>query len=142
MRPNQISAVRKSLLDTGREIRALVNTFLPCQPMLKGLLYLCSRRCGKPTCRCTRGQRHTSTVLAYRGKGRQRNVLPQPEDLALIQKQTASYQEFRRARARLVKLSKERLRLIGLLERQGLAAGSQQFRKTQTGRRCDELAGD
>jgi hypothetical protein len=39
-------------------------------PMIKGSVYNRSRRCGKPQCRCARGQPHRDRVLAVKHSGR------------------------------------------------------------------------
>jgi hypothetical protein len=50
------------------------------QPFLRGSLVESSRSCGKPTCRCQKGQRHRSLYLAVNHRG-QRALLYVPRAL-------------------------------------------------------------
>jgi len=74
-------------------------------------------------------------VLAYRGGEKQYNRCPADQDILLLGEMTDRYQEFRQARARLVKASRELLEQIGVMERERLALGEKRFRKTETGKR-------
>ena len=58
-----------------------------------------------------------------------------PSRVSLLREMTGHYQDFRQARARLVKASRELLEQIGVMERERLALGEKRFRKTETGKR-------
>ena len=125
-----LSSLRKELLALRQRLETLIQGLLAREPMLPGCVYTIRRRCGKPTCRCTRGELHETVLLSYRGAGRARNVTPRSEaELALFRKLTEPYQRFRRARAELVKVHKEMLRVLGLMERIRVADGERRFRK-------------
>ena len=76
-----ISSLRSELLKTQQQLSQLHETCLTREPLLPGSLYTLRRKCGKPNCRCNRGELHQSTVLSYRGQGRSRNISPSPEHL-------------------------------------------------------------
>lgn len=63
--------------------------------LLRGTLSVRQTVCGKPNCRCARGERHTSHVLvaSYEGNPRQLYV---PESLApVVREWIAEYQKLR-----------------------------------------------
>jgi hypothetical protein len=49
-----------------RQARSQLAQLITQQPFLRGSLVEGTRSCGKPTCRCQRGQRHRSLYLAIR----------------------------------------------------------------------------
>jgi len=53
-----------------RHARSRLAQLIADQPFLRGSLVERSRPCGKPTCRCQRGQLHRSLYLACRHQGR------------------------------------------------------------------------
>ena len=50
------------------------------QPMLRASLVTMRRVCGKPGCKCVRGERHVSLYLAVRA-GKERKMIYVPRDL-------------------------------------------------------------
>ena len=53
-----------------RHARSRLAQLITQQPFLRGSLVERARSCGKPTCRCQRGQLHRSLYLAVRHRGR------------------------------------------------------------------------
>jgi hypothetical protein len=53
-----------------RAARSRLAQLISEQPFLRGSLQQRARSCGKPTCRCNKGQLHRSLYLATRHKGR------------------------------------------------------------------------
>jgi uncharacterized protein DUF6788 len=53
-----------------RHARSRLVQLIAEQPFLRGSLVERARSCGKPTCRCQRGQLHRSLYLATRHQGR------------------------------------------------------------------------
>src|SRR3954453_7096149 len=53
-----------------RQARSRLAQLISQEPFLRGSLAERARPCGKPTCRCQRGQLHRSLYLAIRHKGR------------------------------------------------------------------------
>ncbi len=54
-----------------RNARSRLAQLITEQPFLRGSLVERARSCGKPTCRCQRGQLHRSLYLAVRHHGQQ-----------------------------------------------------------------------
>jgi hypothetical protein len=82
-------------------------------PMVQGSLYLLRRKCGKPNCRCTRGQLHASWVLTRSQAGKSR-LYPVPADQrGGLRPLTREYRRWQRTRALLIKQS---ARLVGLID--------------------------
>lgn len=83
------------------------------QPMVQGSFYLLRRKCGKPNCRCARGERHPAYVLTRSEAGKDR-LYPVPKaQRAEVRKWAAEYRRYQRARAVLVK---RHLRLLALVD--------------------------
>ena len=65
------------------------------------------RRCGKPRCRCTRGQLHETLVFIDRSSGGRVVRKADLRQYRELKKATHTHQSLRRLRARLVKLHRE-----------------------------------
>ena len=135
MNRSHLSAARRRIRQLEQAMEQDLQVLLKRGPLLKGRLYQAQTRCGKPGCRCLRGELHTAMVLAYRGGAQQYNRCPADQDMPLLGEMTSRYQGFRQARARLVKTSRELLEQIGVMERERLVLGEKRFRKTETGKR-------
>ena len=127
--PDDLSSLRRQLGDLQQQIPLLLEAFLGRQSLLPGSLYILRRRCGKPSCHCARGERHSSTVLAYRGQGGPRNLTPTPEQLPAVRGLTDEYRRFRQARTQLLRLQRQVLKLIDRIEAQRVAEGQRRFAK-------------
>ena len=112
----QLSQLRKSLTERVRELEGLVPILLARQSMLKGSVYQLQRKCGKPTCRCASGILHGSMVLSWSEAGRTRLLSIPEQSVDRLRRLTERYQRFRKARARLVQISKEILEIINRIE--------------------------
>jgi hypothetical protein len=67
--------------------------------MLRGTVIVHRRRCGKPNCRCARGEAaHESPVLSYSERGRTRFVMLPADEIEQVR---AATERFRAARAAL-----------------------------------------
>jgi hypothetical protein len=110
------SQLRKRLLQLAEEIPALLPCVFESSPLWRGQVHDAKRKCGKPNCRCTRGELHVSTVLADRSGSRLRNLSLPGKTLALFAKMTEEYRLVRKTRARFVKITKEMLSLLDRLE--------------------------
>ena len=110
------SRLRKRILDPHEEQRALLEAVVSCRSLVKGSVYDLKTRCGKPSCVCAQGQRHSAMVVSWSQGGRTRILTVQPGDLDRLIRLTGEYRSFRQARARLVKLEKELLKEVDKLE--------------------------
>ena len=117
-----VSRLRQRLRAAGRQIGRQLGTLMEHEPFLRGGVYRLRRRCGKPGCRCARGELHESWVWLTREKGVQRlRVVPKGQT-ARWREMAESYRRFRRARRELARLYREVVRLANLLETARTAA--------------------
>ena len=131
----RLSSLRAQLRQLQQLLTDLLEPALGRQPLLPGSLYTLRRKCGKPSCRCSRGELHESTVLSYRGSGRPRNVSPAPEDLDALRTMTEHYRRCRQARAQLVRWQRQLLKLVDDLQAARVQLGEAEFQKLSAGRR-------
>lgn len=116
-RNERSSRLRQSLLRLRDETARLLQIFLSREPMVVGSVYELRRKCGKVSCCCVQGEPHSSWALScsHEGKTRLRSIPPgRRVELRLL---TRRYQQFRTARARMVKIHQEMIRLIDSLEK-------------------------
>lgn len=112
------SQLRKQIQQRQREVSELLRLLKQRRPLIRGSVYNLRRKCGKAVCRCQEGHLHESWVLSVPEKGRKRlRAVPKGKRLKW-QQMTDRYRRFRRARARLVKLFAEIIKLMDELERE------------------------
>ena len=69
-----------------RRLRSQLAQVVSGRGLIRGSLLLRRRVCGKPNCRCTRGQGHQSLYLAISQGGRTRQLfVPKPYEAAVRQ---------------------------------------------------------
>src|ERR1700679_1976743 len=112
----QLSSLRSQLLRQREQLPQLLEDCLGRELLLPGSLYTLRRKCGKPSCRCSRGELHESTVLSYRGHGKPRNLATAPEHLPVLRDMTDQYRRCRQARAQLVRWQRQVLDIVDALQ--------------------------
>src|SRR5712672_2236033 len=112
----QLSPLRSRLLDLQHQLPKLLEECLGREPLLPGSLYTLRRKCGKPSCHCSRGELHESTVLSYRGQGKPRNLATTPEHRPALRDLTEQYRRCRQARAQLVRWQRQLLDSVDALQ--------------------------
>ena len=122
-----LSSLRALLLQLREDTQQLQEIFLEREPLLPGSVYTLKRRCGKPNCRCVEGHLHQTEVLSYRGGSRPRNITVQPAQLDRFKQGTEAYRRFRQARAHLVKLQRQLIKLVDLIEAERVRQGERKF---------------
>lgn len=93
-----------------RKLRSELNRLLSQEGLIHGTLITRRRVCGKPNCRCARGELHESLYLVVTegGKGRQMYV---PRDLeGLVRQWIQHYADARRLMDELSRLHWEKVR--------------------------------
>ena len=115
-RTSDLSRLRQGLVRLRDELGRLLEIFLAREPLVKGSVYALRRKCGKPTCACTRGELHGTVVVSWSEAGRTRLATLPPGRRGDLRASVRQYQRFRRARARLVKLHGEMLVRIDALD--------------------------
>jgi hypothetical protein len=110
------SRSRKRLLDLHDQERELLKALASCRSLIKGSVYDLKTRCGKPSCACAQGERHSAMVLSWSQAGKTKLLTVQAGDLDRLIRLTGEYRSFRQARSKLVKLQKELLNEVDKLE--------------------------
>src|SRR5262245_49963798 len=125
----RLSSLRQQLDQAQQLLPGLLEVCFERTPLLPGSVYTLRRKCGKPTCHCTRGQLHQSTVLSYRGEGRSQNLSPAAEQVDSLRIMTQHYRQCRQARVRLRRWFAQLLQLVDALQDARVQLGNAQFRK-------------
>ena len=112
----KFSQLRQSLAGLANEIRRIVEPFFSDKPVIKGSVYELKTKCGKPGCKCAKGQLHSRMVLSASEKGKTRLRAIPYGFLVEVQTKVRCYQELRRARARLVQVHKQILKVMDQME--------------------------
>jgi hypothetical protein len=112
----KVSRLRQTLLHLTEEIKGLVGPFFSDRPVIKGTVYELKRRCGKPGCKCARGELHARMVVSASEGGKTRLQVIPHGFLVEIQAKVRRYQELRRVRARLGEIYREMLKVMDEME--------------------------
>ena len=78
--------------------------------VLRGTLLTLRRKCGKPTCWCTRGGHHETPALAYKVAGVAKLLTLRPQDVRTVRAALARYQAITRRLERQVQANVATLR--------------------------------
>lgn len=100
-----LARIRKELWAAYRQIGRVLRRLQRLQNMTPGSLYLLRRRCGKPVCRCARGELHPAWVVTRSEGGRVRLYTVRAEERLTVRQLTGQYRLYQRGRARLAKLA-------------------------------------
>ena len=112
----KFSQLRQRLLRLAGEVRGLIEPCFSDRPVIKGTVYELRRRCGKPGCKCARGQLHARMVVSASEGGKTKlQVIPRG-CLVEVQDQVRRYQELRRVRARLGEIHRKMLEVMDQME--------------------------
>ena len=68
----KFSRLRQALLHLSNETKGLIEPFFSERPVIKGTAYELKRRCGKPGCKCARGEFHARMVVSASEGGKTR----------------------------------------------------------------------
>jgi len=112
-----LSRLRQDLRRLLDDMERSVETVFGRDPMVKGTVYEMARKCGKPSCACTRGELHRSMVLSWSHRSKTRLLSVPPERLTELREKTEEYQRLRRARANVSALCKQILAIIDRIEK-------------------------
>src|SRR5512147_2205543 len=98
----ELSALRQQLWRQYSALGRLLRTLSAQEPLTPGSFYLLRRKCGKPSCRCARGQLHAVWVLTRSENGQHKLYTVPPAQRAEVRRRAAAWRRYQRARARLV----------------------------------------
>jgi hypothetical protein len=71
--------------------------------------------CGKPNCKCARGDKHVVYQLSWTEEGRRRSTHIRPDELERVRAAMEQYRQLRQCRAELLKLAAEGAALMDAL---------------------------
>ena len=115
-----VSILRQQLWRAYRAMSPTLRRLQRDNPMVQGSCYLQRRRCGKPNCRCARGELHEAWVLTRSEQGKHRlYMVPVAQRVRLMQL-TSEYRRYQRARAILVHRHQRLLQLADQMAEQRL----------------------
>ena len=100
--PAELSALRQRLWRQYRALGRLFRIMTSQGPLTPGSFYLLKRKCGKPSCRCARGQLHALWVLTRSESGKHKLYTVSPEQRAQVRQLAAAWRRYQRARAALL----------------------------------------
>ena len=112
----KFSQLRQTLLHLAIEIEGLVKPVFSDLPMIRGTVYELKRRCGKPGCKCARGELHTRMVVSASERGKTRLQVIPHGSLVEVQTKVRRYQDLRRVRARLGDIYRKMLKVMDEME--------------------------
>lgn len=112
----KFSQLRQSLDRLVNEIRQIVETFFSDKPVIKGSVYELKTKCGKPGCKCAKGQAHHRMVLSASEQGKTKLRAIPRGFLVEVQSKVRCYQELRRARGHLIEVHNKIVQVIDEME--------------------------
>src|SRR4030066_1061192 len=112
----KFSQLRQSLLRLASEIKGLVEPLFSDRPVIKGTVYELKRRCGKPGCKCARGELHARMVASASQGGKTGLQVVPHGFLVGVQAKVRRYQDLRRVRARLGEIYRKMLKVMDQME--------------------------
>ena len=112
----KLSRLRHTLLQLVEEMKGLIEPFFSDRPVLKGTVYELKRKCGKPGCKCARGELHARMVVSASEGGKTRLRAIPRGFLVDTQQRVRRYRELRRARACVVEIHRQMLKVMDEME--------------------------
>lgn len=101
---------RPSLSAAERETRSRLAQLVHSYRLLRGTLSVRTRRCGKPNCRCARGQWHVSLYLVQSHDGELRQLCVPRDWEDRVRQAVHDYQQMQRLVEELSEMEWKRLR--------------------------------
>lgn len=112
-----LSRLRQDLQRLLEDLKRSVKVVFGRSSLVKGNVYEMARKCGKPTCACTRGELHRSIVLSWSHRGKTRLMSISSGRLAELRRKSEEYLRVRRARAHVSVLYKQILAVMDRIEK-------------------------
>ena len=100
---------RSSLSAAERDLRSRIAQLLHSRWLLHATLAPRQRRCGKPNCRCTRGQPHASLYIVQSRQGQPRQLYVPPHRESRVRQAVADYQQLQQLLEEVSELEWKRL---------------------------------
>jgi hypothetical protein len=93
-----------------RSWRSELARLVSSRPLVRGYVSVRERACGKPTCRCARGEKHRSLYLVCSQEGRPRQLFIPREQEERVKEWVAYHQRLRELVERISEAAWKRLR--------------------------------
>lgn len=113
---SQSSKVRQRIAQLVQQRESAERVLLGRQKLLKGTVSEVRRMCGKPGCKCTKGEKHVCYQLSASVESRTHTQNVPRKQLATVRRLTEHYRRFRQARAAWVRFNAQITELINQLE--------------------------
>lgn len=107
--PNSRIAKTKMTV-TEREGRSRLNQLIADRGLLRGTLRVCARTCGKPNCKCVRGEKHESLYLVVSEDGKLRHIFVPRSMESDVRVWVEQYQRAQELLENLSQIHREKLR--------------------------------
>ena len=112
------SRLRQQLLQLAQQLQQLLELVLAERgPIIRGSFGKRARKCGKPTCRCARGELHESKYLTASDGDKVRQIHVPAGDELKVAEGVARYRRFQSNRKKLTQLHRRQLELVDTLSR-------------------------
>ena len=113
---DRASRIRQRLSQIPAELAPEVRRMVQVREMVRGYVYHSRRRCGKPSCRCARGEPHEAWVLATKVEGKRTTRSLGGGRRKRVQRLAEDYRRYRQAQSAVRKLCGELTQLGRELE--------------------------
>jgi hypothetical protein len=113
MNANDASQARQALQRIAEQLPSRVKSALGVRgEVMAASLSKTSKVCGKPNCKCARGEKHEVYQLSWTEDGKRRSTHIRRDELARVRAPVDRYRRLRQSRAELIKLTAEAASLI------------------------------
>ncbi len=114
MRSNtDASAARQALLRIAEQLPKRIGSALNVRgEVMAASLSKTSKVCGKPNCKCARGDKHEVYQLSWTENGKRRSTHIRRDELDRVRSAVKRYKRLRQSRAELLKLASEAASLM------------------------------
>jgi hypothetical protein len=110
------SAARRALRRLEQQLPTVIKAAMGVRgKVLAASLSKTHKICGKPNCKCARGEKHVVYQLSWTENGRRRSTHIRADELAKIRTTVGRYRRLRQCRAELLKIASEGAALIDAL---------------------------
>ena len=116
-RLQNLSRLRHALRQRLVDLESSLEVVFGRAPLVKGNVYEMARKCGKPSCACTRGALHRSMVLSWSERGKTQLFAIAPDRLVELRHKSQEYLRFRRTRARISQICQGMVALLDRIEK-------------------------
>ncbi len=110
------SAARQALRRLARQLPKIIEAAMDVRgEILAASLSKTQKVCGKPNCKCARGEKHVVYQLSWTENGKRRSAHIRASELAKMRDLVDRYRQLRQCRADLLKTASEGASLIDAL---------------------------